>query len=257
MEPGGAHGVGRRPGEPAEWAALGPRRPWREARRLAVNQGQRGAGRGGASACSWPRGAAPRRLGQLGTALAAAGCAAGRGGDGAGARAAAAGGPGERGGSAELPAGAGPETAGAAGGAEAGRRAAPGGALWAGGSARDAPRLGEGHEDSKRLGCLKALKGEEKRLRRCKETWQALGVGRVGAGGGDFKGKRHVRGIQGECEGAFPKFCRAVLGVGVGSEVGENEGSEQNPWMSRRVMSDELREMEILGKTCCGDGDWF
>lgn len=39
--------------------------------------------------------------------------------------------------------------------------------------------------------------------------------------------------------------------------VGENEGSEQNPWMSQRAMSDELREVEILGKTCCGDGDWF
>lgn len=57
--------------------------------------------------------------------------------------------------------------------------------------------------------------------------------------------------------GAFPELCRAVLGVGVGSDVGENEGSEQNPWMSQRAMSDELREVEILGKTCCGDGDWF
>lgn len=53
-----------------------------------------------------------------------------------------------------------------------------------------------------------------------------------------LKGKRHVWGIQAECEGAFPKLFVAAVVIGVGSDVEENEGPEKIPRTSQTGSDD-------------------
>lgn len=75
----------------------------------------------------------------------------------------------------------------------------------------------------------------------------------MGAGWGEWgwrglKAKRQVWGIEGECEGAFPKLCGAVMGIGV--EVGESERASRAK--TEGVVTEgtedwgELGEVEIL-----------
>lgn len=83
-------------------------------------------------------------------------------------------------------------------------------------------------------------------------------AGGWGAVVGSLKGKRQLWGIAGECEERSLSPVGAVMGIGVGSEVGERESRAKTEGVTeeRAVRTVERwGRWGFFGKTCHGDGD--